>query len=79
MIPASGRSPAEGNGSPLQYACLEHPVDREKPGGLQSRGSQRVGRDGGTRRSTQRSVGGISAFTISQVDQRMGLPGRVKA
>ena len=28
-IPGSGRSPGEGNGSPLQYACLENPLDRE--------------------------------------------------
>ena len=27
-IPGSGRSPAEGNGNPLQYSCLENPVDR---------------------------------------------------
>ena len=27
-IPGSGRSPGEGNGNPLQYACLENPVDR---------------------------------------------------
>ena len=27
-IPGSGRSPAEGNGSPLQYPCLENPMDR---------------------------------------------------
>ena len=26
-IPESGRSPGEGNGNPLQYYCLEHPVD----------------------------------------------------
>ena len=25
----SGRSPAEGNGSPLQYPCLENPMDGE--------------------------------------------------
>ena len=24
----SGRSPGEGNGSPLQYSCLGNPVDR---------------------------------------------------
>ena len=29
LIPGSGRSPAEGNGNPLQYACLENPMDRE--------------------------------------------------
>ena len=27
-IPMSGRSPGEGNGNPLQYSCLENPVDR---------------------------------------------------
>ena len=26
-IPGWGRSPGEGNGSPLQYFCLENPVD----------------------------------------------------
>ena len=28
-IPGSGRSPGEGNGYPLQYSCLENPMDRE--------------------------------------------------
>ena len=28
-IPELGRSPGEGNGSPLQYSCLENPTDRE--------------------------------------------------
>ena len=27
-IPVSGRSPREGNGNPLQYSCLENPMDR---------------------------------------------------
>ena len=27
-IPGSGRSPAEGNGHPLQYSCLENTMDR---------------------------------------------------
>ena len=27
-IPGWGRSPGEGNGSPLQYSCLENSVDR---------------------------------------------------
>ena len=26
-IPGSGRSPGEGNGNPLQYPCLENPMD----------------------------------------------------
>ena len=27
-IPGSGRSPGEGNGTPLQYSCLENAMDR---------------------------------------------------
>ena len=27
-IPGSGRSPGEGNANPLQYSCLENPMDR---------------------------------------------------
>ena len=27
-IPGPRRSPGEGNGYPLQYPCLEHPIDR---------------------------------------------------
>ena len=26
-IPGSGRYPGEGNGNPLQYSCLENPMD----------------------------------------------------
>ena len=28
-IPGLGRSPRGGHGNPLQYSCLENPVDRE--------------------------------------------------
>ena len=28
LIPGSGRSPAEGNGNPLQHSCLENPMDK---------------------------------------------------
>ena len=28
LIPGSGRSSGEGNGNPLQYACLENSTDR---------------------------------------------------
>ena len=28
-IPGSGRSPGVENGNPLQYPCLENPMDRE--------------------------------------------------
>ena len=38
-IPVLGRSPGEGNGKPLQYSCLENPMDRGA-WWLQSTGSQ---------------------------------------
>ena len=28
LIPGSGRSPGGGIGNPLQYSCLENPMDR---------------------------------------------------
>ena len=28
-IPELGRSPLVGDGNPLQYSCLENPIDRE--------------------------------------------------
>ena len=28
LIPGLGRSPGVGNGNPLQYSCLKHPMDR---------------------------------------------------
>ena len=28
LIPGSGRSPGGGSGNPLQYSCLENPMDR---------------------------------------------------
>ena len=57
-IPGLGRSPGEGNGNPLQYSCLENPMDEthssilawripwtKEPGRLESMGSQTVGND----------------------------------
>ena len=44
LIPGLGRSPGEGNGNPLQYSCLENPME-EEAGGLQTMGSQRVRHD----------------------------------
>jgi len=28
LIPGLGKSPGEGNGNPLEYVCLENPIDR---------------------------------------------------
>ena len=49
-IPGLGRSLGEGNGNPLQYSCLENPMDRgawQTPGKLSGRvhGVARVRRD----------------------------------
>ena len=44
-IPELGRSPGEGNGNPLQYSCLENPVERGAWCRLQSMGSQRLEHD----------------------------------
>ena len=43
-IPGRGRSPGRGHGNPLQYPCLENPMDRGT-WWLQSIGSQRVRHD----------------------------------
>ena len=43
-IRGSERSPGAGNGNPLQYSCLENPME-EEPGVLQSLGWHRVGHD----------------------------------
>ena len=44
MIPRSGRSPGGRHGNPLQYSCLESPLN-EEPDGLQSIDLERVGHD----------------------------------
>ena len=45
LIPELGRSPGEGNSNPLQYSCLENPMDRGAWWATQSMGSQRVRHD----------------------------------
>ena len=42
LIPGLGRSPGGGHGNPLQYSCLENPMDGGASG-LQSKRLQRVG------------------------------------
>ena len=43
LIPASGRSPREGNGYPLQYCCLENSMDRGAWWAISPCRSERVG------------------------------------
>ena len=44
-IPGLGRSPGGGHGNPLQYSCLENPMDRAAWWAIQSMGLQRVRHD----------------------------------
>ena len=44
-IPGLGRFPGEGNGNPLQYLCLENPMDGGAWCKLLSMGLQGVGHD----------------------------------
>ena len=48
LIPGLGRFPGEGNGNPLQYSCLENPMDGGAWCRPLSMGSQRVGHDWAT-------------------------------
>ena len=47
LVPELGRSPGRGHGSPLQYSCLENPMDRGA-WRLKPIGPQRAGHDWGT-------------------------------
>ena len=42
-IPGSRRSPGEGNGNPLQYLCLENPMDKRSLVGYSPRGHKVLG------------------------------------
>ena len=44
LIPGSGRSLGGGHGNPLQYSCLDNPMDR-RPWQAEVIRSQKVGHD----------------------------------
>ena len=48
-VPGLERALGEENGNPLQYSCLENPMDRGSWRGLESMGSQRVRHDSATK------------------------------
>ena len=54
LIPGSGRSPGEGNGSPLQYSCLENLMGRAWK--VLVHGVARVGQDLATKPVTQEQI-----------------------
>ena len=43
LIPGWGRSPGEGNGSPLQYPCLENSMDKRSLAGYSPGGRKESG------------------------------------
>ena len=53
LIPGLGRSPGEGNGNPLQYSCLENPIERGAWWAAVHEGHKRVGHDLVTKRQQQ--------------------------
>ena len=56
-IPGSRRSPGEGNGHPLQYSCLENPMDRGAWQGANSPwGRKRVRHDLATKEQQQQKL-----------------------
>ena len=59
-IPGWGRSPGEGNGNPVQYSCLENPMD----GGACWATVHRV----------EKSRTQLSDFTYTQAKDRIGVP-----
>ena len=60
LIPASGRSPGEGNSNLLQYSCLEKPLDR---------GAWQAQSMGVTQSWTQLSTNAFT-FTLEDHDDR---------
>ena len=54
-IPGSGRSPGGGHGNPLQYSCLENPMDRGA-WQLQSISQKESDTTEATERSTEKKI-----------------------
>ena len=53
LIPGSGRLPGEANGNPLQYSCLENPMDRGALWAIIHGGCKRVGHDWSTKQQPE--------------------------
>ena len=65
LIPGSGRSPGGGKGNPLQYSCLENPMDRGA-WGAPVHGLQRVGHDSLTEHRCTQDI--MDKHTHTQMD-----------
>ena len=55
-IPGLGRSPGEGNGNPLQYSCLENPMNCTLPGSS-VHGVARIGLNSATKPQGHKTPG----------------------
>ena len=71
-IPGSGRCSGEGYGNPLQYSCLENPMDRGAWWSTQSTGSQRVRHDWATSRTYTYICKYTSQFNNSKYKEYQG-------
>ena len=54
LIPGSGRFPGDGYGNPLQYLCLENPMNRGAWQGYSPWGHKRVRQDSETKQEQHR-------------------------
>ena len=76
-VPGLGRSPAEGNGNPLQNSCLGNPMDREACPATAHKGSQRVEYDCVTKHTHRMELSHVGAErpaskTGQSVEERPG-------
>ena len=60
-VPGLGRSPAEGNGNPLQNSCLGNSMDRGACPATAHKGSQRVGLDCVTKHTHRMELSHVGA------------------
>ena len=77
LIPGSGRSPREWNGSPLQYSCLESSMDRGA-WWVTVHGWQRVRHNWATNMNSKLRSYGIKNWTDRQDRNSQGLEGGLR-
>ena len=53
LIPGLGRSPGEGNGNPLQYSCLQNPVEQRSLVGYSPQGPKESKSDMGENKTAE--------------------------
>ena len=66
FFPGLGRSPGGGHGYPLQYSCLENPMDRGAWAGGRRWGRKRLGHNLATKREHEQAVATSSPLGSSR-------------